>query len=390
MIIRHIYLGNLPITKVYQNGKLIWTGDSTISVKAFSFLSSYATADATVWMLLPFEGASENALYSKAHLSLIDIMCLQSQAVEGINSQTDAIMHLFTLHPFFGISTNNLNGKAYLLQASSVIHEGIAHTDTFGTALARLHPVEIIGSYAPSLSFDFGMSNAFPIIRSKAGVETYSFVEGIGYACDAIFVGGWARVPTVKIDGIGNALQSVRGKGKDTSKSDTWSIAWAIIPKPVQSNAISQIDIIGVAHNPLAAHTLALQSLWSDIIGTGYAAPALLMNGQSALATIADAHALLLAIDAILVGGAGVSHVYGSADIHDFTALRNTSSAKSVTGIQGNILPTSAITGDGSSHSENNGKGTMKVWHLPILNRNTLKIRQAYMTEVTDGVLSVR
>lgn len=390
MIIRHIYLGNLPITKVYQNGKLIWTGDSTISVKAFSLLSSYATADATVWMLLPFEGASENALYSKAPLSLIDIICLQSQAVEGINSQTDAIMNLFTILPFFGTSTNNLNGKASLIQASSVINEGIAHTDTFGTALTRLHPVETIGSYAPSLSFDFGMSNAFPIIRSKAGVETYSFVEGIGCACDAIFVSGGARVPRVKIDGIGNAIQAVRGKGEDTSKSDTWAVAWAIIPRPVQANAISQIDIIGMAHNPFAAHTLALQPLWSDIIGTGYAADALLMNGKSVLATSVDAHARLLAIDAILAEGAAVSHVHGIADIHDFTALRNASSVESVTSIRGNILPTSAITGDGSSQSENNGKGTMKVWHLPILNGNTLKIRQAYMAEFTDGALSVR
>lgn len=365
MIIRHIYLGNLPIRRVYQNGKLIWVDGMLLSAKAFSFISSYATADATLWVLLPL------------------------QAVGKINLHTDAIMHFLTIFPFLGTSTNHLNGKASLIQASPVIKGGIAHTDSFGFASTRLFPPEIIQAYAKTFSFEFGMSNAFPTTLLQAEGEIFSFEEGTGYAFDAILGSGLAKVPTVKTDGIGRAFPSKRGSGEGVSKSDTWAIAWSVIPRPVKSTALSQTDIIGIARNQFAVHSLALQSLWSNIIGVGYAADALPMNGKSLFATSVDAHAILAAIDAILIEGAAVSRVHGVADVRDSKALRIQLSAESVTRNQGNILPTSAITGVGGSISENIGKGTMKVWHLPILNGDTLKIRQAYNSYITDGKLSV-
>lgn len=388
MIIRHIYLGNLPIRRVYQNGKLIWVDGMLLSAKALSFISSYATADATLWVLLPL------------------------QAVWKINLHTDAIMNFLTIFPFLGTSTNHLNGKASLIQASPVIKGGIAHTDSFGFASTRLFPPEIIQAYAKTFSFEFGMSNAFPTTLLQAEGEIFSFEEGTGYAFDAIFgsglakvpsvkfdgIGyafdailgsGLAKVPTVKTDGIGRAFPSKRGSGEGVSKSDTWAIAWSVIPMPVKSTALSQTDIIGIARNQFAVHSLALQSLWSNIIGVGYAADALPMNGKSLFATSVDAHAILAAIDAILIEGAAVSRVHGVADVRDSKALRIQLSAESVTRNQGNILPTSAITGVGGSISENIGKGTMKVWHLPILNGDTLKIRQAYNSYITDGKLSV-
>ena len=388
MIIRHIYLGDLPVRRVYQNRKLIWVDGMLISAKAFSFISSYATAEATLWVLFPVQAAGE------------------------ISFHTDAVMNFLTIFPFLGTSTNSFNGKAALIPASRVIGEGLAQTDTFGMASPRLHPPEIVHANATIFSFEFGMSNAFPTTFLQAEGEVFSFEEGTGYAFDAVFGSGLAKVPsfkfdgtgyafdailgsglakvpTVKADGIGRAFPSKRGEGEGVSQSDTLAIAWSVIPRPVKSEAISQTDIIGIARNPVAAHSLARQSLWSNIIGVGYAVDALPMNGKSLFATSVDAHAILAAIDAILIEGAAASHVHGVAGVHSSEALRIQLSAESVTRMQGNILPTSAIVGVGGSISENVGKGTMKVWHLPILKGDTLKIRQAYNSYITDGKLSV-
>ena len=365
MIIRHIYLGDLPIRRVYQNGKLIWVDGMLISAKAFSFISSYATAEATLWVLFPVQAAGE------------------------ISFHTDAVMNFLTIFTFLGTSTNSFNGKASLIQAFRVIGEGLAQTDTLGTAYQRLHPPEIVNGNATIFSFDFGISNAFQTTLLQAEGEIFSFEEGTGYAFDAIFGSGLAKVPAVKFDGTGRAFPSKRGEGEGVSQSDTLAIAWSVIPRSVESNAISQTDIIGIARDQLAVHLLALQSLWSNIIGAGHAVDALPMNGNSLFATSVDAHAILAAIDAILKEGAAVSHVHGVAGVHSSEALRIPLSAESVTRMQGNILPTSAIAGVGGSISENIGKGMMKVWHLPILNGDTLKIRQAYDSYITDGKLSV-
>ena len=411
MIIRHIYLGDLPVRRVYQNRKLIWVDGMLISAKAFSFISSYATAEATLWVLLPVQAAGE------------------------ISFHTDAVMNFLTLFPVLGTSTSNLNGKAPLIPAPRVIDGGLAQTDAFGVASPRLNPPEIIHANATIFLFGFGMSNAFPTTLLQAEGEIFSFEEGTGYAFDAVFGSGSAKVPAVKFDGTGRAFDAIlgsglaevpavkfdgtgyafdailgvglakvptvkfdgpgyafpskRGKGEVVSQSDTLAIALSVILRAVESNAISQTDIIGIARDQLAVHSLALQSSWSNIMGAGHAVDALPMNGNSSFTTSVGAHAILAAIDAILKEGAAVSHVRGVAGVHSSEALRIQLSAESVTRLQGNILPTSAVVVAGGSISENIGKGTMKVWHLPILNGDTLKIRQAYDSYITDGKLSV-
>lgn len=313
----------------------------TISVKAFSFISSY----------------------TGAALSLKDLI-LQMQATGQTQSHANAVVSFFVLLPFSGTSTNNSEGKASLMQVSPVIKGGVVQIESFGFAFARANPIERIQEGIKVVTYGAGVSNAFPINRFQVEAGAFSFGEGAGCAFDAVFGRGWTGI-TSRADGIVWAFSEAIGKGISVSKSDIWSTAWAFALIRAKSDAPSQTDTVGIVHDPSIVFSVASHSIASETFGVGYAFAALPMNWKAEISTESDA---------ILV-------------TNDVTPMESESG--SIARMKGSILPASAIVGDGDGQSKNGGKGTMKVWHLPILTDGALKIRQAYNAEFTDGILSV-
>ncbi|MBQ4065501.1 MAG: hypothetical protein IJD10_05325 [Clostridia bacterium] len=291
-------------------------------------------------------------------------MTVSAKAFSFLSSHAEAIVRLFSLLPFCGASENNTEVKAYLGKASSVIAGGTAPIESFGIALARASPAEIMQGCIIAETDGEGVSNAFPAILFPAEAESFSLGEGMGYAFDAAFGKGQTESAS-QTACTGWAFFKATGEGKSVSKSDTRSNAWAFTQVQATSDAPSQTDAVGIAHDHPVVYSSASHSIVAEAISTGYAVDSLPMKGKAQLSTGGDALPVLI------------------------RTVPMKGKAESFVRMQGSGLTASATVGAGDGQSKNDGKGTMNVWLLPILAGYTLKIRQAYNVEFTDGVLKI-
>lgn len=363
MTIKDIYFGIIPVTKLIQNGKVIWESIKPIHLRSIAVSTSNAEGIYNYFAFLPSISEAKSVSHTEGYISLYNyIVSMQGDSQSEIYAE--GVGNMFDLFSIKGKALNESDTAAYANLLNVLFLDGDSETASYVKGGVMALSAIIGKSDTMHTSGTKGDSYVLGIRLAKSKAESKNRTQGLAESYRGVFAESKISEKTY-VTGKGKSAYRTRIRGstqeRTYQKAKGFSYDAALCMGKIEMNPDSQ--------------------------GQANVFEIMRLNGFDVMES--NTKALLDAFNAVLSRSEAQTSTYLFGSVNALQSETIKSDAESVTIDIGNVLPATAIIGQSKDVSQSNGKAKIKLLYLPYLAGNTLYIRSAYNAKVTDGILSI-